>query len=39
MILSLIQTSQNRRAELIRFVESLNKQQGIRFEFYPTHLC
>lgn len=29
MILSLIQTSQNRRAELIRFVESLNKQQGI----------
>jgi len=31
MILSLIQTSQNRRKELIRFVESLNAQEGVFF--------
>ena len=29
--ISLIQTSQNRRAELERFVNSLNQQEGIDF--------
>lgn len=31
MILSLIQTSQNRKKELIRFVDSLNAQEGVVF--------
>ena len=30
-MLSLVQTSQNRRQELIRFINSLNKQIGIDF--------
>ncbi len=32
MVISLIQTSQNRRKELTRFVRSLNQQQGIDFK-------
>ena len=32
MVISLIQTSQNRREELTRFVHSLNQQQGIDFK-------
>lgn len=31
MMLSLVQTSQNRRQELIRFINSLNNQIGIDF--------
>ena len=31
MLLSLIQTSQNRKKELVRFVESLNQQENIDF--------
>lgn len=32
MVLSLIQTSQNRRSELTRFIRTLNRQQNINFK-------